>query len=383
MIEPNQKEIEQEEEKQAQKLPQSASGDPFSHKPSVNKTEFCPRPDIPAELPSIIMGNVKSLCNNMKELTALTQLQREYQECSLMMFTESWLKEQTPDWLVTLDRFHLVRADRSLKDTGKKRGGGLVMYVNERWCSPEKISTEKKHFTKDVELLAVSLQPYHLPKQFSYVIAITVYIAPSANAAAARELICSEVCQQQRSHPQSLIIISGDFNHKLLSTTLPTFSQYVDCPTRGNDTLDLLYANAKDAYRSSPLPPLGRSDHNLVRLQPIYIPVVKKQPPTIRYVKNWSEKVTEAVQGCFKIMDWDVLCGPHSEDIDNMIQLITDYIGFCVELKALLKKKRWVFECGNKEELSTVKQELERKFREGKASCKTKTDLQQNIAREI
>ena len=28
--------------------------------------------------------------------------------------------------------------------------------------------------------------------------------------------------------------------------------------------LDLLYVNVKDAYCSSALPPLGRSDHNLV-----------------------------------------------------------------------------------------------------------------------
>ena len=39
------------------------------------------------------MGNVRSLPNKMEELTALTRLQWEYRECSLMMFTESWLNE--------------------------------------------------------------------------------------------------------------------------------------------------------------------------------------------------------------------------------------------------------------------------------------------------
>ena len=357
-------------------------------------------------VPSIIMGNVRSLPNKMEELSALTRLQWEYRECSLMMFTESWLNGLTPDPHVTLDGFHLVRADRSDGESGKKKGGGLMMYVNERWCNAGHISVKEQRCTKDIELLAVSLRPYYLPREFSHVIAITVYIPPLADAAAACELLHGEVSKLQTSHPQSLIIISGDFNHTSLSSTLPTFSQYVDCTTRDNKTLDLLYANTKDAYSSSPLPPLGRSDHNLVRLQPIYIPMVKKQPPTIRYVKEWSDEATEALQDCFETTDWDVLCSPHGEDIDAMTDCITDYIKFCTEntvptkkvrcfsnskpwvtpeLKALLKEKRRVFRSGDKEELRRVQKELKKKIKEGKASYRTKMEnlLQQNSAREV
>ncbi|KAI3363877.1 hypothetical protein L3Q82_001472 [Scortum barcoo] len=48
-------------------------------------------------LPSIIMGNVRSLPNKMDELAALTRHQREYRECSLLLFTETWLTALTPD----------------------------------------------------------------------------------------------------------------------------------------------------------------------------------------------------------------------------------------------------------------------------------------------
>lgn len=419
----------------------SASGDPFSRGSIVYTREQLlalsqakppswERPDIPEELrrrrrgcragvkrrekrrrykpavPSIIMGNVRSLPNKMEELSALTRLQWEYRQCSLMMFTESWLNELTPDSLVTLDGFHLVRADRSARESGKKKGGGLVMYVNERWCNVGHISVKEQRCTKDVELLAVGLRPYYLPREYTQVIAVTVYIPPSADAAAACELIHSEVSRLQTSHPQSLILISGDFNHSSLSTTLPTFYQYVDCCTRDNKILDLMYANTKDAYSSSPLPPLGRSDHNLVRLQPIYIPMVKRHPPTSKYVKKWSEEATEALQDCFETTDWDVLCGPHGEDIDSMTHTITDYINFCVEntvptrkvrcfsnskpwvtpeLKALLKEKRRAFGSGDKEELRRVQRELKKKIREGKASYRAKMEnlLQQNNARGV
>ena len=69
------------------------------------------------------------------------------------------------------------------------------------------------------------------------------------------------------------MIISGDFNH----VTLAAFQQVVNCPTRKNRTIDLLYTNVKEAYRVTALPPLGKSDHNLVYIQPQYTPLVQRQ----------------------------------------------------------------------------------------------------------
>lgn len=42
-------------------------------------------------LPSAVMGNVRSLLNKMYELMALTWLQRDCRECSIMVFTVKWL----------------------------------------------------------------------------------------------------------------------------------------------------------------------------------------------------------------------------------------------------------------------------------------------------
>ncbi|XP_054643394.1 uncharacterized protein LOC129187756 isoform X1 [Dunckerocampus dactyliophorus] len=185
-------------------------------------------------LPSVIMRNVRSLPNKMEELTTLTRLQREYRECSLMCFTETWLSELSPDSHVTLDRFQLVRVDRNATESGKKKGGGIAVFVNDRWCHPGHICVKEQLCTRDVELLVVSMRPYYLPREFSHVIAMTVYIPPSAVAAAAVEQIHTIVSQLQNQHPQSLLLISGDFNHASLSSALPTFTQYVKCHTRDN-----------------------------------------------------------------------------------------------------------------------------------------------------
>lgn len=188
-------------------------------------------------IPSILMGNVRSLPNKMEELMALTRLQWEYQQSSLLLFTETWLMDHTPDSVVTLDGFQLLRTDRSMRESGKRRGGGLAMYVNKRWCNPEHITVKEQRCIKDIELLALSIRPYHLAREFSNVLMLTVYIPPSADAMAACEDIHTTVSQLQMAHPQSLIIISGDFNHATLSTTLPNFSHYVDCHTRDKKIL--------------------------------------------------------------------------------------------------------------------------------------------------
>ena len=74
-------------------------------------------------LPSVVMGNVRSLANKTDELAALVKNQAEYKDSSLLCFTESWLHDNIPDCAVEQDGFTMVRADRN-KDSGKRKGGG-------------------------------------------------------------------------------------------------------------------------------------------------------------------------------------------------------------------------------------------------------------------
>ncbi|KAI4903434.1 hypothetical protein NFI96_017561, partial [Prochilodus magdalenae] len=242
-------------------------------------------------LPSVVLGNVRSLPNKMDELTALTRHESEYRECSVMVFTKTWLTTLTPDTLVALDGFHLIRADRTA----------------------ESVTT---------------------------------------------------------------------------------------CHTRDNTILDLFYDNTKEAYNSSPLPPLGRSDHNLVHLLPVYKPLVHREPAVTCTVKKWSKETEEALKDCFQTTVWEELSDPNGEDIDSLTHCITDYVNFCVEntvptktircfsnskpwinpdIKALLKEKKRVFRSGDKDELKAVQRDLRRKIWEGKASYrKLEEQLQRN-----
>ncbi|KAI3362817.1 hypothetical protein L3Q82_001864 [Scortum barcoo] len=109
-------------------------------------------------IPSVIMGNVNSLPNKIDELSALNN-QRIYRESSLFIFTETWLNHLVPDANVDLLGFTAVRADRDTKASGKKQKVG--------------------------DSSSVSLRPYYLPREFSHVITVCVYIPPRADAATA------------------------------------------------------------------------------------------------------------------------------------------------------------------------------------------------------
>lgn len=77
----------------------------------------------------------------------------------------------------------------------------------------------------------------------SLAIIATAYIPPSANPTAACDVNHGAVAELQKSHLSALITLSGDFSHVSMHKTLWTFTQYVDCPTREEKKLDMLYAS--------------------------------------------------------------------------------------------------------------------------------------------
>ncbi|TWW77451.1 hypothetical protein D4764_12G0008410 [Takifugu flavidus] len=356
-------------------------------------------------LPSVIMGNVNSLANKIDELAALGN-QRIYRECSLFILTETWLTATIPDGNVDLRGFTAVRADRDTKVCGKSKGGGLIIYTNNRWCNPGHVSVKAVLCCPNLELLAVSMRPYYLPREFSHVIALCVYIAPTANGATACEKIHSVAARLQTKHPEALLIISGDFNHVTLDSTLAALHQVIDCPTRNNRTIDLLYTNIKEVYGVIALPPLGKSDHNLVYVQPQYTPLVQRQAASTGSIRRWTPEAEEALKDCFNITDWDVLLVEHEEDIDGMTDRLTDYLNFCVdvvvptktvqcypnnkpwvtqEVKDVLNKKKKAFRNKDREKMKEAQREVKRCLKEAKNTYRKKVEkkLADNNMRDV
>nr|XP_008281790.1 PREDICTED: uncharacterized protein LOC103358552 [Stegastes partitus] len=117
-----------------------------------------------------------------------------------------------------------------------------------------------------------------------------------------------------------------------------------------------------EAYTSSPLPPLGRSDHDLVQLLPVYKPLVHRQPASTHTKKIWSEESVETLKDCFDTTTIRVFA--------NHKPWITP------DNKTLLKEKRRVFKLGDRDQMKAVQRELRKKTREGKGSYRRRMEEQ-------
>ena len=133
-------------------------------------------------LPSILLSNARSLRNKMEELRLNARVCHEYRESCLMVFTESWLQDDFPDELIQVPGFTTVRMDRNA-NSGKRRGGGICMYIRDAWCGNYTIKDTV--CSPDLELLCLSLRPFHLPRDYGNIFICAVYIPPSGNASRA------------------------------------------------------------------------------------------------------------------------------------------------------------------------------------------------------
>ena len=267
------------------------------------------------------------------------------------------------------------------------------MYFNEEWCHPANITVKEQVCTPHAEVLCVSARPFYIPREFSHVIITAIYIPPEANEKEATDLVYKIISNQQTVSPDALFLLSGDFNRVTLKSKLPTFQQCVNVPTRKDKTIDLFYTNVKGAYKDCVLQPLGLSDHNLVHLQPKYCPLVKRERPQTRFVKQWTDVACEELKACFESTDWSVFTDACGGCLTTLSDTVTEYINFCVdsiipikkvksfannkpwmtsEIYELIKRKKRAFLSGSRDRLKEVQKDLKKMIRKGKAIYRKK-----------
>ncbi len=342
-------------------------------------------------LPTVMFGNVRSLRNKTDELAANCRFLNEYRNSAIISVTETWLEERDGDGTVSLDGFRMVRADR--KNTMKKSGGGVAVFINDKWCN--NVTTKETHCCDNLEFLVVSCRPYYLPREFNNVFIFNVYIPPSANMSVASELLLNSINKFETSCPESVKIIVGDFNGCNFHDQIPAYEQYVKCTTRGDSTLDLMFCNIKDGYRVVKKTPLGNSDHNMLYCMPVYKQKLKREKQKKVTIKRWSEESICELQGCFMSTDWSVLYDDNS-DIDANVDVMTSYIVFCTEmivpsktvtifpnnkpwvkkdLKIILNEKKRALS-SDRNQVKSIQKRLERKISSAKKTYKEKVERQ-------
>ncbi|KAK3505641.1 hypothetical protein QTP70_021285, partial [Hemibagrus guttatus] len=183
------------------------------------------RRELRTALPGIFLSNVRSLCNKMDELTLQMNKNRDFPTSCVLCFTETWLCDAIPDSALQLGGFNLYRADRHTELSGKTKDGGICFYINNSWCNDVKVLSQL--CCPDLEAFTINFKPFYSPREFSSFILVGVYIPPQGNVRKAQRALADEIQSVERTNPDALVIVLGDFNKGNLSHELPKYKQFI------------------------------------------------------------------------------------------------------------------------------------------------------------
>ena len=129
------------------------------------------------------------------------------------------------------------------------------MFVNNSWCTKSK--EVSRFWSSEAEYLMISCRPHYLPREFSSIFFVSVYLQPQTDAGTKTTLneLSMAISKQKNAHPETALLVAGDFNAGKLTSVLPNFYQHVKCATRGekkNSRPPLLHTQRR--VQSSPSP---------------------------------------------------------------------------------------------------------------------------------
>ncbi len=195
------------------------------------------------------------------------------------------------------------------------------------WWSLWKLH-QKSFPWKSLWSLLVKCWPFYLPREFTAIVIVAVYIPQCTNAKDALRELYSPISEQQTNNPNGFFIIARDFNHANLKAVLPKFYQHVNFATRGNNTLDFVYITVKHAYKANSAP-------TSVMLIPVYRPLLKLAKPVQKQITAWPDNATSAMQDCFQDTDWnmfkEVATYNNHTDLQEYTETVTAYIKNCID----------------------------------------------------
>ncbi len=158
-----------------------------------------------------------------------------------------------------------------------------------------------------------------------------VYIPPQANTDQALKELYGNISVQETVHPDAAFVVTGDFNKANFRTIAPKYFQHITINTRGDRVLDHCYTPFREAYKSLPRPPFGKSDHSSILLLPAYRQKLKHEAPALRTIQCWSDQSDAILQDCFDHVDWDMFRAASDDNIEAYSDSVTCFIRKCIE----------------------------------------------------
>ena len=212
-----------------------------------------------SSLPCLFVSNSRSLRSKIDELACTVATY----PVDVVAITETWLSDDVPSSAVELRGYSMIRHDKS----DGRRGGGVCVYVKDLLPL-----TPLNHLSDpNFERLWLLLKPQRLPRGLNSIILGVIYHPPGNNDTDLQAHVTENLDSILSSHPNSGIILTGDFNefrHRRLCSSF-NLMQIVNHATRGDNILDKVFTNISKYYDiPNVVAPLSSSDHNSIVLTP-------------------------------------------------------------------------------------------------------------------
>jgi hypothetical protein len=80
----------------------------------------------------------------------------------------------------------------------------------------------------EVENIVINCRPHYLPREFSAILLVAVYLPPQTDAGTKTALsqLYKEISKQENTHPEEALLVARDFNAGKLKSILPNFHQH-------------------------------------------------------------------------------------------------------------------------------------------------------------
>ena len=267
-------------------------------------------------VPSILLSNTMSLAPKIDKIAHCVISE----DIDIAFFSETWLKDYVPDDPIKIKGYQIYRRDRKGKDHG-----GVCLYVKD---SIQCHILSDFHYD-DHEVLWANLRPHRLPRGLFNIIAGVLYHPPEANNLSKAEYVKSCLERIEAKHPNSGIILAGDFN-KLKFTSAASYFQLkpmVSFPTRGANILDQIFTNLHEFYNDpSPRPHFGLSDHITVIVS---AGARRNKEPLIRSIKARDKRPSNiACFGRFLLkVPWENMLAPYNSS-EEKLAVLTDVVNY-------------------------------------------------------